>query len=109
MCSVIAFDEKSISYACIANSVTPTTVVEPTTCTIQVTGVKALIGVTEVQEIIYNPTDLLPLGQIFNSTKFASAFTNLVRVGVHIIQAAVATSLMVAFFDNHAYTAYLES
>jgi len=61
-----------------------------------------------VQELIYNP-GLLPLGRTFNSTTFETSFNALVPVDVQVVSAIVDPSLIVVFFDNHAYTAHLTS
>lgn len=105
-CSVIAYNENSIFYAC--NVEEGATADVPTTCTIQVTGVKYGTGITVVQELIYNP-GLLPVGQTFNFTTFPTSFQGLVQTNIQIISGAVDTSLIDLTLDNHAYTAYLGS
>jgi len=78
----------------------------PTTCTIQLTGVKYGTGQTVLQELLYDPA-LLPVGQSFAMKTFPTSFTNLVEVDVQVPSAAVDTALVVVTFDNNAYTAYL--
>ena len=78
----------------------------PTTCTIQLTGIKYNTGLTVLQELLYNPA-LVPAGQSFAMATFPTSFTNLVEVDVQVVSAAVDTALVVVTFDNNDYTAYL--
>lgn len=77
----------------------------PTTCTIQLTGVKYSTGVTVVQELLYDPA-VVPVGQSFAIATFPTTFTNLVEVDVQVVSAAIDNALVVVTFDNNAYTAY---
>lgn len=76
-----------------------------TTCTIQLTGVKAGTGVTVVEEILYN-TDTVPVNEHFVFKTFPTTFSNLVEVDVEVVSAAVDTVNVVVLIDNNAYTAY---
>ena len=102
--TVLSFDENSIYYACIYNTVG--TAGKTTTCTLQLTGVVSGTGITVVQELPYNPTLLLSK---FNFTTFASTFRSLTRVNIAVISAPVPLDLVLPLFDSHTYTANLRT
>jgi hypothetical protein len=96
-----SFDLQSLRFVCTANNQTP--VAPPQTCTLQVTGVKAVGGSTVVQELGFNPV----LGvNPFKSATFASTFTRLKSVNFQLLQSTTGQSLTEVAIDDVAYKAY---
>lgn len=98
-----SFDLKSFFISCVIQTNTP--VPAPSACRIQVAGVNAKTGVTNVQDIDYNPG--IPLPARYLPVSFpADSFSGLSEFTLTILQATTLPATTALGFDNFTYTAY---
>lgn len=92
----------SLAYACVTNA---EEVAVATSCTIQVTGVRAADGTTVVQELQYNPGIQVAAKVPMNVTTFPISFRGLKSVSPEVIQSPNGVDVF-AVIDSNSYVAY---